>query len=93
MKQKPIIINTNRLILKSINENIASTSVEAARKKLEADSTNYLLLKEKIEDLRQEKATLLANAGFTPKYLEGYYTCSDCKDTGYIDGNKCHCFK
>lgn len=79
--------------LKSINDNIASTSVEAARQKLEDDTIGYTVLKEKLEDLRQEKAALLQNAGYTPEYFEGCYTCPDCKDTGYINGSKCHCFK
>ena len=26
-------------------------------------------------------------------YLDEIFTCPDCKDTGYINGNPCHCFK
>lgn len=26
-------------------------------------------------------------------YFEPVYECPDCKDTGYIDGKPCHCFK
>ena len=79
--------------LKTINDNIASTSVEAARKKLEEDHTGYQLLKEKLDDLRLEKAALLQNAGYTPDYFDGFYTCTECQDTGYVSGKKCHCFK
>ena len=25
--------------------------------------------------------------------MEMRYTCPDCKDTGYIDGQKCHCYR
>ena len=79
--------------LKSINEQIASLSVEAARKKLEDNIPSYNLLKKEIEDLRKEKAILLKNNSFDESIFEPVYTCKDCKDTGYINGNKCSCFK
>lgn len=79
--------------LKSINDTIASLSVEAARKKLEDDNLSYNLLKKKIADLRSEKKSLLLAGGYDEDYFEPVYTCVDCKDTGYINGEKCHCFK
>ena len=79
--------------LKSINEQIASISVEAARKKLDDDNLSYNLLKKRIEDLRREKEILLENNGFNQRDLEPVYTCTICKDTGYINGEKCCCFK
>jgi len=79
--------------LKEINDCIASTSVALARKKLEGDITGYQITKATIEDLRLKKTELLAQTGHTPDYFEVCYTCPDCKDTGYVDGNKCHCFK
>ncbi|MBQ8519377.1 MAG: ATP-binding protein [Agathobacter sp.] len=79
--------------LKSINDTIASLSVEAARKKLEDDNLSYNLLKKKIEDLRNEKKNLLLASGFDEDSFEPIYTCADCRDTGYINGEKCHCFK
>ncbi len=79
--------------LKTINDNIASYSVEAARKKLEADTSSCNLLKKKISDLKNEKANLLAQAGFSEDYFEPVYTCPHCKDTGYIHSEKCSCFK
>lgn len=79
--------------LKSINDQIASLSVEAARKKLEDDNLSYNLLKKKIEELRSEKTNLLLSSGFNEDYFEPVYTCKDCRDTGYVSGEKCHCFK
>lgn len=79
--------------LKTINDQIAALSVEAARKKLADDPSGSQLAKEKIEDLREEKAALLAINGFDESVFEPVYTCKDCKDTGYVDGEKCHCFK
>ena len=79
--------------LKSINDQIAALSVEAARKKLSDDQLGCQIAKEKIEDLREEKAALLACNGFDETIFEPVYTCSTCKDTGYVNGEKCHCFK
>lgn len=79
--------------LKSINEQIASLSVEAARKKLDDDNISFHVLKGKIEELRSQKTILLEKNGFEEDYFEPVYTCKDCKDTGYINGEKCHCFK
>ena len=79
--------------LKSINESIASLSVEAARKKLEGDTQGYLVLKEQIENCKKEKQHFLSNAGFSADYFEPVYTCPHCKDTGYVNGEKCSCFK
>ena len=79
--------------LKSINDQIASLSVEAARKKLSDDPSAYQIVIEKIKDLREEKAALLSCNGLDESIFEPIYTCTDCKDTGYINGEKCHCFK
>ena len=36
---------------------------------------------------------LLLQHGYPADYLKPVYECADCKDTGYIDGRKCHCFE
>jgi len=43
--------------------------------------------------LSQQRDTLLSAGGFALDYLDPVYECPDCKDTGYIDGRKCHCFR
>ena len=47
----------------------------------------------KLNLLKEEKASLLKSHGFSPDYMEMHYRCPDCKDTGYINNVKCHCFK
>lgn len=79
--------------LKTIQNKIASASVEAARKKLEADFTGYAASMETIALLKKEKEALLEQNGFSEKYFEPIYTCALCKDTGYVNGQKCRCFK
>lgn len=50
-------------------------------------------LEKEIERISKKKQNLLIQAGYEPDYLEPIYTCPDCRDTGYIDGKECHCFR
>ena len=79
--------------LKEIDEYIASASVSSVRKTLNGDTNALSHLKEELSKLRNEKAILLKHMGLRADYFNEAYTCCDCKDTGYIDGKKCHCFK
>lgn len=49
--------------------------------------------KAKLEGLKARRMELIKSAGFPVDYLEPPYDCPDCKDTGYINGKRCHCFK
>ena len=39
------------------------------------------------------KETLLEEAGYSVKDLEPQWTCKVCRDRGYVDGEKCSCFR
>lgn len=78
---------------RALCESIASISVSQGKKLLEGDENALRYLKETLERLSDMKKQLLLNAGFPKDYLSPIYDCPDCKDTGYIDGQKCHCFK
>ena len=43
--------------------------------------------------LQDRQKQLLLDAGYPADYLELTYTCPDCRDTGFIGSDKCHCFK
>ncbi|MBQ8802086.1 MAG: ATP-binding protein [Tyzzerella sp.] len=79
--------------MNEINQKISYLSVKQARKLLEGDEHALMELKAQIRELSNQKVVLLANAGFPANYLEPVYDCPDCKDTGYIDNQKCHCFQ
>lgn len=79
--------------LKEINDKIASLSVDAARKKLMDDPSGSAQIKRQIADQKARKQLLLEKSGLTSDYFAPVYTCKDCRDTGYINGDKCHCFK
>jgi len=44
-------------------------------------------------DYNAQRKKLLTNAGFPEDYLEMQYQCPLCKDRGFIDNQKCKCFK
>ena len=77
----------------ALEQTISATSVSAARKLIDGDETAAAKLRENLHLLFEEKKRLLANAGYPQDFLEKTYTCPDCKDTGYIGDEKCHCFK
>lgn len=48
---------------------------------------------QKLSAIKSKRTQLIVDAGFPFDYLEPPYDCPDCKDTGYINGSRCHCFK
>lgn len=81
---------------------------EIARAEEEAVAAAAALVRSRIEDrsgageeaartrlaaLRAERDSLLNAAGIAPEDLEPVFTCPDCRDTGYIGEERCHCLK
>lgn len=79
--------------LQDIDNTISSLSVSQVKKLLDGDSQAVASAKLQVENLRLERSVLLKEHGYPDHYLEESYHCPDCKDTGYIAGQKCHCFK
>ena len=79
--------------LAEIDHAISSCSITEAKKLIEGDESALPLLKETLSTLIAEKKQLLISHGYPENYFEPPYDCPDCKDTGYIGGKKCHCFK
>ena len=79
--------------LKELDEQIASFSVGQAHLLLEGDRNALETLKSQLSKAREQRASLLAKAGFSPDDLLPVYECPDCQDTGYIGHERCHCFR
>ncbi|BCN28961.1 ATP-binding protein [Anaeromicropila herbilytica] len=79
--------------LAEIDQAIVSNSVNQAKLLLSGSDSSVESLKETLLDLSMKKVELLIENGYQRDYLTPRYVCMDCKDTGYIDGEKCHCFK
>lgn len=78
---------------KQILSSISELSVKKARKLLEGEDTALAELKKEISLLSKKAREVLVAGGFPADYLEPVYECADCKDTGYIGNEKCHCFQ
>ena len=79
-------------VVRQLEAEIAERSVACAKKLLEGDKGVLDRLKEDLRDLREQKSLIIRAAGYPDDYLELHYRCPDCRDTGLIDGRKCHCF-
>ena len=79
--------------LKSIDDKISSCSLSQARKLLNGDITALSTLRSQLTDFRQQRLDILKELGYSEQYFEPSYECADCKDTGYIGNERCHCFK
>ena len=69
--------------VKELEAEIAERSVACARKLLEGNQEAIYELREKLADLKEQKALLIKAAGYSDDYLELHYRCKDCRDTGW----------
>lgn len=76
---------------KMIDERMADLARETAFKAINGDKSAMEEMSGKIAKFVERKKELLAQFNFPEDYLEPVYTCPDCKDTGYVNGQKCHC--
>ena len=76
-----------------LEESVGEICVRQARKLLDGEENARDELHTLLSDIAARKQELLVRAGFPKDYLEPVYDCPDCQDTGYINGEKCHCFR
>ncbi|MBP3338795.1 MAG: ATP-binding protein [Lachnospiraceae bacterium] len=79
--------------LKSISEEISSFSLKSAKTLLLNDDISLSSIKEQLATLIKEKEQMLLELGYDKNYLSMDYECKHCKDTGFVDGEKCSCLK
>lgn len=76
-----------------LDKKVAETAKMALFRMLENDSADSSSAREAISLLKRQKKEILISNGYPENYLDPVYFCPDCKDTGYINGQKCHCFR
>ncbi len=79
--------------LADIDSEIASDSVAKTKAFISGHTDSLKELSESTERLIREKEAILHTLGYTSEDLKPHYFCPDCRDTGYIKGKKCHCFR
>ncbi len=82
--------------LENIHKQISTLGLKAIQKTIAHPSQKDKYAQEltsNLQKLKNKKMTLLEGHGYPADYLDPIYTCNDCKDTGYINNQKCHCLK
>ena len=84
--------------LREIENELNSVAINTAKNILNGNKENLQDLNKKINFLKHEKEELLKSKGIDLAYLQPYYDCKKCEDTGFItteNGTKtmCNCFK
>ncbi len=60
----------------------------------DADSHSLLsALKEKTDRLEKRRTEIFSDCGLAEDYLRVPYTCKQCEDSGFADGEMCECLK
>lgn len=88
IKQKPELLD--------IENEIGKLSIKLAMLNFKTGSDNkdaFYNLKKEIINYRGKKAELLSSLNLPIDYLDIKYECDKCEDTGYINTNKCDCYK
>lgn len=80
--------------IREIENEISTTAISCAMKMFNDDPNALSEMHAKIGALKAEKDKLFDGMNLPHDYLSvPPYDCPDCKDTGYIDNKRCHCFK
>ena len=79
--------------VEALNDEIAASMAQAGRKKLQGDEEGVKALKQEAEALKNQKLRYLERNGYPTDYMQMRYHCPVCRDTGYVDGKKCRCFR
>lgn len=79
--------------VEALTDEITAAMAQAGRYVLKGDPDNAAAMKKEAALLKEQKALYLQRHGYPADYMEMKYHCPDCKDTGRVDGKKCHCFK
>ncbi len=82
--------------IKELDESSTSSYLSSALAKINGGKeacVDYKSISQENRERTARKKLLLKEAGYPEDYLEPIYTCPICKDTGYIDQQRCTCFR
>lgn len=74
-------------------QKIAARAMERYLSRMQGDENGLNGLEEELAALETEKLEILRRAGYPVDYLRPAYRCENCRDTGFVDGKKCRCFR
>lgn len=76
-----------------LDRTISDLSVNMVKMAFDGINADVEKLKNEIAVISRKKESILVQNGYPADYLQPVYRCADCRDTGYIGNEKCHCFK
>lgn len=79
--------------LKELEDELISLSAQSGRLALFGNTDALEELKNNTTRIRELQKQLLLDNGYPENHLKMHYRCSRCKDTGFVDSDKCNCFK
>ena len=79
--------------IQQIDEQISDLAEQFAASFTQNNAMSFDEYRRKLADLRMEKEALMKCYQIAPQTLQMQYRCPDCQDTGYIENEKCHCFR
>ena len=96
-KRKEILYNSIPK-LREIEDTLNNYAIETAKNILNNNQYSLKNLQDKVSKLKLEKAEILNELNLPSDYLQPFYECKICKDTGYITNNQykttmCNCLK
>lgn len=83
--------------IEQIDQELNLTAIKISKAIICAKKEDKLKYIEEIknvtESLKQKKQKLMIENGFSKQYFDDVFNCKKCKDTGFINNEKCDCFK
>ena len=79
--------------MEDLDAEMTALSLQKARQLLGQAEGPEMDLVSALEDIRARRAALLSSGGFAPDHLDLQYDCPLCRDTGFVDGQKCTCIR
>ncbi|WP_250278872.1 ATP-binding protein [[Clostridium] colinum] len=83
--------------IKEIDEELNMTAIKISKAIINAKKEEKKEYIEEIklltENLKKEKERLMVENGFSKEYFDDIFECRKCKDTGFVNNEKCDCFK
>ncbi len=79
--------------VEALTDEITAAMAQAGRHMVMGDPDGAAALKREAAMLKEQKMMYMKRNGYPEDYMDMHYRCRDCRDTGYQDGKKCHCFK
>ncbi|WP_026526686.1 ATP-binding protein [Butyrivibrio sp. VCD2006] len=76
-----------------LDQETSKRSAAFGRRLLSGEKLDRSELHRQLLEISEQKKSLLRKANLPENYLEMEYECPICKDTGYVDNEKCSCFK